>query len=209
MSSNLPMIYDRSVCSKVGEGCPLVITQLLIIETPVYVRLPRINLGMRDFAPAINVQAYLSMEITFPPLVFFLLSFSLFVAPALFLSPFCSVLRFLLSFTAFRFVCNSVCAERNKSPSNKISLASRLVKSEKYYIFQLNFAFWIFSLSLNCVVNCPNNELEWSNASNNGQRGKIDRHFFNLHARKSPSRRFFNLTMSSQVNALYIVANTR
>lgn len=47
MSSNLPMIYGRSVCSKVGEGCPLVITQLLIIETPVYVRLPRINLWVR------------------------------------------------------------------------------------------------------------------------------------------------------------------
>lgn len=41
------MIYGRSVCSKVGEGCPLVITQLLIIETPVYVRLPRINLWVR------------------------------------------------------------------------------------------------------------------------------------------------------------------
>lgn len=47
MSSNLPMIYGRSVCSKVGEGCPPVITQLLIIETPVYVRLPRINLWFR------------------------------------------------------------------------------------------------------------------------------------------------------------------
>ena len=85
MSSNLPMIYDRSVCSKVGEGCPLVITQLLIIETPVYVRLPRINLGLRDFAPAINVQAYLSMEITFLPRIFFF-SFSLFVSHALSLS---------------------------------------------------------------------------------------------------------------------------
>ena len=41
------MIYGRSVCSKVGEGCPLVITQLLIIEMPVYVRLPRINLWVR------------------------------------------------------------------------------------------------------------------------------------------------------------------
>lgn len=47
MLSNLPMIYGRSVCSKVGEGCPLVITQLLIIEMPVYVRLPRINLWVR------------------------------------------------------------------------------------------------------------------------------------------------------------------
>lgn len=95
MSSNLPMIYDRSVCSKVGEGCPLVITQLLIIETPVYVRLPRINLGPRDFAPAINVQAYLSMKITFP---FIFISLALLLRARIFLLP----------FTTLRYVRNSV-----------------------------------------------------------------------------------------------------